>query len=193
MYSGATDCYQQPAAPDHKQPLEAVAMAGANTTPKISTLHLAWAAGFLEGEGSFSGGGPHGGPAVTAAQVHKEPIDRLLSLFGGSAYQRITKGFSTKPIWVWRLNTKQSAALMMTLYVLMSPKRQGEIASAIHKWKNQGRALKSHNSNICGKGHELTETNTFWVLGKYRKCRICRAAAKRARRARLRAAGLKAS
>lgn len=50
----------------------------------VSTLQLAWAAGFIEGEGSFSN-------TVTAAQVQKEPIERLHALFGGRIYQRQNK------------------------------------------------------------------------------------------------------
>src|ERR1041385_936600 len=167
------------------QPIEAVAMASPTIPIRVpsSTLDLAWAAGFLEGEGSF---GHYGGPRVSAAQVQKEPIDRLVRIFGGKMWQRTTKGFGAKPIWVWQPPARRGVEIMMTLYVMMSPKRKREIEWTLKVWA-RGRLLKSHASNTCGRGHELTAANSF-LVGRYRKCRECRNAAKRARRARLRSA-----
>lgn len=144
-----------------------------------SSIDLAWAAGFLEGEGSF---GNSGCPAVTAAQVQKEPIDRLTALFGGSVKLRTTKGFSTKPIWVWRVNTHRSVEVMMTLYVLMSPKRKGEIERALTLWKTS-RLMKRRGSGLCGRGHLLSGYNAFRVNG-YIKCRTCKNDVRREWRAR---------
>ena len=97
---------------------------------------LFWAAGFLEGEGSFSKG-PLGGPCVSAGQVQKEPLERLEKMFGGSIVQRQTKGFSLKPIWIWSLRAHRSIQVMMTLYTLMSPRRKGQIEIVLNAWKWQ--------------------------------------------------------
>jgi hypothetical protein len=150
----------------------------------ISTLHLAWAAGFLEGEGSFVAG-PEAAPCVSAAQVQLEPLQRLAEMFGGKITSRKTNGFSDKSIFVWRLSARRSIEVMMTLYLFMSPRRKEQIERSITKWRS-GRLLKSHHWNMCGRGHLLTEDNVFLVDGKYRKCRQCRKDAKRRMRARRR-------
>lgn len=186
-YSGAVERANAPQLLT-TQPMEPVAMA-ATTIPArkpISTLDLAWAAGFLEGEGSFLN---YSSPNVTAAQVQREPLERLERLFGGSMGRRITRGFNNNPIWVWKANARRSIEIMMTLYVLMSPKRQGEIAAAVKKWR-AGRLLKSHGTDLCGRGHDLVGDNIVLVAGKYRNCRKCKNDSRRAWRAKRRAAGL---
>lgn len=141
-------------------------MANSFHSKPLSTLHLAWAAGFLEGEGSFSS-------CVTAAQVQKEPIERLAAMFGGRITRRTTKGHGTQPIWVWALPNRRSIEIMMTLYVLMSPRRRQQIETALARWKTQKRILRPHGSSVCGKGHELTDENVYITSAGHRKCRVC--------------------
>lgn len=144
-----------------------------------STIELAWAAGFLEGEGSFLN---YGSPSVTAAQVHPEPIERLNRMFPGTVSQRKTHGFSDKTITVWKANSGLSVEIMMTLYTLMSPKRKGEIEVCLDRWK-QSRLMKRRGTGKCGRGHSLTPENVYIVQGKYQKCRACRTLRKRNNRA----------
>jgi single-strand DNA-binding protein len=68
---------------------------------------LAWAAGFLDGEGHFgiraSSKQGYPAPFIEAGQVHSpEPIFRLQELFGGGVKQRRRTGFDS--IWVWSLH-----------------------------------------------------------------------------------------
>lgn len=132
---------------------------------------LAWAAGFLEGEGSF---GCHGGSTrVSAGQVQKEPLDRLSKLFGGKMWLKQPTGMSTKPIWIWYLKSKRSAAVMMTLYSFMSPKRKTEIEGALDVWKNS-RVMRDAGSTHCMNGHEISGNNARFIASrKYPTCRIC--------------------
>lgn len=143
----------------------------------IRTIDVAWAAGFLEGEGSF---GYSGTARVSAAQVQKEPIDRLVSLFGGRTYLRETRGFSTLPIWVWQLDARKSIQVMMTLYALMSPKRRDEIERALAKWK-LARRMRIPGTGTCAHGHEMAGYNVITVNG-YTRCRECMKIGKRRRR-----------
>lgn len=147
-------------------------MANSFHSKPVSALHLSWAAGFIEGEGSFSSAGKESA-CVTAAQVQKEPIDRLQALFGGRVVQRYTKGHSSKPIWVWSLPARRSIEVMMTLYVLMSPRRQAQIRAALDMWKSQKRILRPHGSSVCGNGHDLTADNVYITSAGHRKCRAC--------------------
>ena len=142
-----------------------------------STKDLAWAAGFLEGEGSF---GNYGSPTVTAAQVQREPLDRLFGLWGGAISKRKTLGFSNQPIWVWKIWAHRAAEVMMTLYVLMSPKRQREIEKSIARWK-LSRLMKRRGTGRCGRGHQLEGKNIVMANG-YVRCRECINSNKRERR-----------
>src|SRR3990167_781206 len=106
----------------------------------ISTNNIHWAAGFLEGEGSYSAGrlksdkGYSKGIRVSAAQVQKEPLERLQRLFGGSLAQYVG-GRLGNYIWLWGLGAEKSAGLMMTIYPLMSSKRKSQIERALTNWK----------------------------------------------------------
>ncbi len=146
----------------------------------VTILDLAWAAGFLEGEGSF---GYYGGPRVTAGQVEREPIDRLIRIFGGVATARSTKGFSEKSIWIWRVNSRRSVEVMMTLYCLMSPKRKNEIETTLSRWRLQ-KLMKPHGSLICIRGHSISGANLM-KNGRYERCRACSTALRKIRRARV--------
>ena len=100
-------------------------------TIKMTDLH--WAAGFIEGEGSFCFRGQRCA-VVSVGQNNIEPIVKLVHLFGGI----VSKGSDGK-INVWNLNGKKGIALMMTLYPLMSMRRQGQIRQVIEKWKAKGK------------------------------------------------------
>ena len=157
-------------------------MADSINSKPVSTLHLAWAAGFMEGEGSFSHSLKQS-PKVSAAQVQREPVERLQKLFGGKITQRRTRGFSKQPIWVWTISARRSVEVMMTLYVLMSPRRQEQIRQTLDRWKAQKRILRSHGSKVCGNGHDLVGGNVYISKGRLH-CRACRLRAKRDSRAR---------
>jgi hypothetical protein len=160
-------------------------MADRESTPNVTTIQLAWAAGFLEGEGSF---GCHGGtPRVSAGQVQREPIDRLTQMFGGHVWERAPIGMGTKPCWIWALNKQKSAGVMMTLYSFMSPKRQEEIRNALAMWR-AARSLQPHNSPVCPRGHAITGHNAQKVPSRtYPRCRACHNMLKRERRKRAKA------
>ena len=146
----------------------------------IKTLDIAWAAGFLEGEGTMGlTGRTYGYPRVSAGQVQKEPLERLQKLFGGKLKLRqppINARVNTQPFWTWYIDSDTAIAVMMTIYVLMSPKRKAEIEQGVAAWKLQ-RKIRRWNATHCLEGHELTPENTYLILngkGKpWRRCRIC--------------------
>jgi hypothetical protein len=129
---------------------------------------LKWVAGFIEGEGSFTVGR---GIRVAASQVEKWPLEKLNLFFPGNLHFREPNG-SKKGFWTWSIGSKRNAiALMMTLYSLMSPKRQIEIRKCINYWKN----LKRHyNMPFCLKGHRRTPESTY-IHPKTgtKSCKIC--------------------
>jgi hypothetical protein len=100
----------------------------------ISTRDLEWAAGFIDGEGCFYVCKRTGVMRVTVAQNDRWPLDKLTTLFGGAITPAKTpKG---KPSWQWHLVGSRGAGLIMTLYPLMSPRRQEKIKDCIRTWKS---------------------------------------------------------
>ncbi len=61
---------------------------------------IIWAAGFLEGEGYFE----RGKWRMGAAQVNREPLDRLKDVFGGNIYPRKRNPEIQRDWWGWELN-----------------------------------------------------------------------------------------
>lgn len=105
----------------------------------ISIYDLYWAAGFLEGEGSFHDSPTQTGIRVTTAQVEFAPIEKLQNLFKGSHIRLVRhERPEHSPIWHWTLTGPRAAGLMMTLYPLLSPKRQAQIEKALASWKQRG-------------------------------------------------------
>lgn len=100
--------------------------------PTMKDLH--WAAGFIEGEGSFDRG--TGSARISVHQVNREPTDKLLAMFGGAAklYKK-RRGAIHKsqpsPVWQWYVSGSRARGIMMTLYSLMSAKRKAQIRHAL--------------------------------------------------------------
>ncbi len=88
---------------------------------------LYWAAGFLEGEGSF--GLASGSICVRTCQKASEPLERLQKLFGGNIYMRTRHNQ-----YYWQLYSVRAAGICMTLYMLMSRKRKHEIKRSLNIW-----------------------------------------------------------
>lgn len=138
-------------------------------------VDLGWAAGFLEGEGHF---GFTGSPHIQAPQVQREPLERLARLFGGTIHERKIGRtmFGRTPCPAWHLTGPRAAGVMMTLYGLMSPRRQAKIREVLAKWRALPGAL--HLRRHCKQGHEFTAANTYRAKGQ-RRCLECKRASAR--------------
>jgi len=105
----------------------------ATVTPSSKDLY--WAAGFIEGEGSFVALSTTA--RVSVEQVNQEPVLRLLTLFGGSLrrYQKYHNptlyNKQRHPTWTWTATGSRARGIIMTLYSLMSAKRQGQMYRAV--------------------------------------------------------------
>lgn len=152
-----------------------------------------WAAGFIEGEGSFyfmDRRGRAGVFHVRVPQVQKEPLERLQRIFGGSMYFRPSKNPRHSDQWVWRTIGERSAGIAMTLYAVMSPRRKEQIRVALSRW----RKFQSRKHAGCNNGHPWRE-GSYYIFNLKRKdgsprqqrvCKVCCNARVNARRARLR-------
>jgi hypothetical protein len=104
-------------------------IARATVSPTVRDLE--WAAGFLDGEGCFirAKSSKRGCEMVAAPQKDPELLVRLQSLFGGNLTKRLTKwGYH---INVWQVYGSRARGVMMTLFSLLSTKRQTAIRLAL--------------------------------------------------------------
>ena len=104
----------------------------ATRSPKA--LDLAWAAGFLEGEGWFGRNTRYktGSETVSAPQKQREPLDRLMAIFGGTLRSGSTnKSYPENIYWNWRCHGVRARGVMMTMYQFMSPRRKEQIRTAL--------------------------------------------------------------
>src|SRR6266542_3107809 len=86
-------------------------------TAHPTSIDLGWAAGFLEGEGSFSSN-QHKSPWVEASQVNRSPLLKLKRLFGGRIRRcRNDRAFANgRKIWRWQVSGPRARGVMLTLY-----------------------------------------------------------------------------
>jgi hypothetical protein len=139
----------------------------------VTPRQIEWAAGFLEGEGSFRWTRTRSPFAlVSAGQVQREPLERLQAIFGGQIYARPRHESNRQDFWQWQKAGGGAAGIMMTLYSLMSPRRKDQIRTAVAGWRTT-RPRKRVN-NRCGNGHEMTPENTYiFPDGTRNYCRMC--------------------
>lgn len=85
---------------------------------------IAWAAGFIEGEGHFR---PRS--QVTAVQVDTEPLYKMQALFGGSITVHTRQGNPRgwQASWTWRTSGARARGVALTLYPLLSARRQAQV------------------------------------------------------------------
>lgn len=141
----------------------------------ITSKEIGWIAGFLEGEGCFearrqSNGGKGLYLRVTAVQVQREPLERLLRYCGGTIRPRGKQHPTWQLSYVWRVNSLRAVGLMMMVYPIMSPVRQKKITECLGAWKITP-VIKSYQfrRRTCLKGHSI-EPNA----SQGSRCQICK-------------------
>lgn len=104
-------------APNHRNTPRAV------RSPTI--VEIARAAGFIDGEGCFSG--KHRGPYVriTASQKNRWFPAQLQEIFGGAVYERADGMF------LWAAYGPRARGILMTIFSFMSPWRKAQIQEAL--------------------------------------------------------------
>ena len=141
----------------------------------LPMLELGWIAGFLEGEGDFTLSRKYS-PRVRAPQVQRAPLERLQQLIGGAIKLTSKRPDGWKPVYRWAIDTSRSVQLMMTIYPLMSPKRQEQIAKALVGWRANP-ICRSVKRTHCPQGHRLSLDNIYTDIrrgGQLRiRCRKC--------------------
>jgi len=128
---------------------------------------LYWAAGFLEGEGTFPWRKkPNNQFAIYANQVDPESLYRLKQHWGGYIYGPLKRGH--QPFFVWYLGGPNAAAFAMMLYPLLTGRRQEKIKFALAEWRKV--PFNGRHKERCNRGHSLADAR---VINGSRHCHQC--------------------
>lgn len=95
----------------------------------MNDVHIAWAAGLFEGEGSIS---PHGNGFRCAVEMtDKDIIERLQQMFPGpSVGYRQRENW--KPTWLWRINkTKDIQSFLSKILPYLGNRRAYSALNAL--------------------------------------------------------------
>lgn len=97
-------------------------------------IDIAWAAGFLDGEGYFGAGFRSGGRTslrieLTASQTHKSPIDKLVKIFGGAVHEVSKKTTTGRTTWQWTIASGKRLREILPLLIphLTTKKQEAEV------------------------------------------------------------------
>lgn len=147
----------------------------------MDMVDIAWVAGIIEGEGSFSLDGKTSG-RITVKMTDYDIIERLQTVTNtGTIYGPYKKAQAHhKPAWHWKVyDRREVARLLLAIYPLMGERRRERIAELTDRIAlNRGaNGEKTH----CLRGHPFDEENTYWSHGK-RWCIECRRLRQRTRR-----------
>lgn len=122
---------------------------------KILLLDIAWLAGILEGEGSFSlktNRGYNGTICISIQMTDKDIMDRCAAILNTKVYgpytskQKKKDGSSKKETYLITVFGSHAASWMMTLYSFMGKRRQLKIKELLDHWKAQSSMLPRQSS-----------------------------------------------
>lgn len=99
----------------------------------ITANQIHWAAGFIDGEGCLTKySDTPSGIIVQATQNDPELLYRLRSIFGGAVYRHNSDGSCHQ----WVTGGARAVSVMMTIYALMSSRRQARIRELLMIWRS---------------------------------------------------------
>lgn len=106
----------------------------------IDLKELYWAGGFIEGEGSFSStlvspsGIPNWRIMIGVVQVQRQPLERLMGIFGGSIGIKSHAEGNHQKTFVWYISGRRAAGIAMTLWSIFSPRRREQVEIMLSRW-----------------------------------------------------------
>lgn len=141
----------------------------------MKTHEIYWLAGILDGEGSFTidfrneRSKKYPSIRVNVGMTDEDTIFKLQEITGVGY---ISSSFlpSGKEIYQWQIAKQQDvAALIMTIYPLMSKRRKQRIEELLFIW----RSYLPRRQRPCNKGHDMTGANLRITPDGHRRCREC--------------------
>lgn len=97
---------------------------------------VAWAAGLLEGEGSFLTKSGRHTPVVSCQMTDLDVLERLKSIFGGAVYSTSTMRAHYKKTWRWQVLGDQAEKAMIAVRPYMLERRQTAIDKVLKIWRD---------------------------------------------------------
>jgi hypothetical protein len=159
----------------------------------MNDIDVAWAAGFLEGEGCFGwyGGGtrrrakPHltrtANAVINASQNEREPLDRLVSIFGAGRIN--PKRNKVRTAWEWRCQGHAAIPVMKAVLPHMSARRAERIREVIAEHNAlQEQIATRKNAPTCKNGHPWSEFTGYRKKGVHAGKRYCKACSRESAR-----------
>lgn len=111
----------------------------------INVADVAWAAGFIEGEGSVR---EKRNLSLRVTQVNAEPLEKLQRMFGGTLYTiPLRKHYQQQ--WQWQACGNECAACVMIIYSFMSLRWKLRIERALAMWKPKRAHLCGHYQEVA--------------------------------------------
>src|SRR3972149_2656393 len=104
----------------------------------LTIKDIAWAAGFLVGEGHFRAHQNGSSGLVVCGQVDPKPLHHLKQLFNGTVTgPRRHANPRAKAFFEWRLTGSAAVGLMMTIYSLLNHDgKEKQIKDSLQKWRS---------------------------------------------------------
>jgi hypothetical protein len=125
-----------------------------DTAVHTAIIDCAWAAGFIDGEGSIGiemrPDRPGGRLVLTVVQKHPEPLERLHELFGGHLDWQRGSGPRGTDRWRWRAASGTAwFVLTMTRPYLTVKAAEADIALVYQRGQQQGRKTAADTTLIA--------------------------------------------
>ena len=99
----------------------------------IVDQHLAWIAGFFDGEGCITCSNT--GVTVKISHTHKQSLEFIKSILGGSLNSRTG---TNKPAWVWSVSGDNAWKVLQTLLPFLHEKaEQADVALELLRTRNK--------------------------------------------------------
>ncbi len=101
--------------------------------PEAGEVEVAWAAGIIEGEGSFGGSRTRGSIQIHVGQSDPWILHRLQALFGGHMFKvgGVRAGrFGVRDYWTWTITGCRARGLATAIEPYLSPRRLVQLEAA---------------------------------------------------------------
>lgn len=116
-------------------------------------LDLAWAAGIIEGEGSFTLESCGTSGRITVSQKDPELLYRLQALFGGSVKCRKPRSsniYTNSDIYEWAVYGATAIGLMLTIFTWLTRRRRDQCRPIIEHLVQNSMWRRIRQCEHCG-------------------------------------------
>lgn len=107
------------------------------SSPRLSVREIAWVAGLLEGEGCFQNHPTQVTPRVVLSMSDRDTVEKYATIVGATAKILIRDFTAKKTAFVCTISGRLAVGWMMTIFPLMSKRRQGKIKEVVARWRER--------------------------------------------------------